>query len=69
MVLNLNTKNVFVQNRFSIRALARIKGMTLIEASEYWAKENAVSDTADKIQWLSIIKYCEKNGLLDQLFK
>lgn len=69
MIPSMNRNNVFVQNRFSIRALARIKGLTLVEASEYWAKENSVSDTADKLQWLSMLKYYEKNGLVEQLFK
>ena len=69
MIPSMNRKNVFVQNRFSIRALARIKELSLADASEYWAKENSVSDTADKLQWMAMLKHYEKKGLVDQLFE
>lgn len=62
--MKLNKENVFYKNRAAIAAISQTRNVDMGVATDMWATEHGVKDTAAKNEWQSMLTYYQRHKTL-----
>ena len=62
--MEINKNNVFYRNRHAIADVSQDRDVDLGVATDMWAAEHGVRDTAAKNEWQSMLTYYQRHKTL-----